>query len=119
MGFTIHITEMGIVFRVGLSVLATLAAGSAVADGYLDALKAEATSVTPTQLEHRAGSDREGALRTDDQPQMEQWLQQEFMGTYVFYKNLSDRKKLIVYQAYRDGAPIEELRTTINDLLKD
>ena len=49
---------------------------------------------------------------------MEDWLKQEFIGTYAFYQKLSDSKKSAIHRLYRAGAPIEELRTRINELLK-
>lgn len=89
----------------------------AVADAYLDALKAEAAKGSGGASSPQVADGRPSP-RTDDQVQMERWLQQEFVGTYVFYQKLSDRRKQIVHQFYRDGAPIEELRTKINELTK-
>jgi hypothetical protein len=91
----------------------------AAANSYLDALKAEASSDTrPPALEPAPRDDGRPTPRTDDQVQMEEWLQTEFMGSYVFYQKLSDPKKMAIYRAYRAGAPIGELRDKINELLK-
>jgi len=90
---------------------------SVAADAYLDALKAEARSEKQLTLPKPADADRAN-LRTDDQVQMEDWLKQEFIGTYAFYQKLSDSKKSAIHRLYRAGAPIEELRTRINELLK-
>lgn len=88
----------------------------AMGDAYTDALKAEAFSDTRPIMP--AADDGESSPRTDDQVQMEEWLQSNFVGSYAFYQKLSDAKKMAIYRAYRAGAPIGELRDKINELLK-
>ncbi|WP_303901725.1 hypothetical protein [Thiohalomonas denitrificans] len=88
--------------------------------GYLDALKAEAESDNPTVAPTFQAQDDDGRPppRTDDQPQMESWLKANYIGSYVFYKKLSEPKRRAVYRVYRSGAEITKIREKINELLK-
>ncbi len=99
--------------------LLTLAPVTWAAGGYLDALKAEATSDAPT-AGTAAGTDDDGRppARTDDQPQMEEWLKTNYVGSYMFYQRLSETKRKAVYRVYRSGAEITKIREKINELLK-
>ncbi|RMG59889.1 MAG: hypothetical protein D6717_00885 [Gammaproteobacteria bacterium] len=51
-----------------------------------------------------------------DQEGFEQQLQSRFYGSYIFYKNLPDRARVEVYNNYRAGATIDELRKLIIEL---
>lgn len=94
----------------------------AAGNGYLEALKAEATSdisqPESAESEPEAGMEGRPTPRTDDQPQMEAWLHANYIGSYTFYQRLSDTKKRAVYRIYRSGADITEIRDKINELLK-
>ncbi len=92
---------------------------TAGANAYLDALKAEASSDTSNMQHTDTSAIQDGRFtpRTDDQPQMEQWLRENFVGSYTFYQKLSDTKKMAIYRSYRAGAPISEIRDKIRELL--
>lgn len=116
---TMNTTSGRRLFAASMLGTALVFSAPAAANSYLDALKAEATSDTrPQNTQTLPRDDGRPTPRTDDQIQMEEWLQQEFMGSYVFYLKLSDSRKMAVYRAYRAGAPIGELRDKINELLK-
>lgn len=93
---------------------------TAANNNYLEALKAEAASDEPETEIPQTYSDEQGrpSLRTDDQEQMEQWLKDNYVGSYMFYQRLSDAKKKAVHRLYRSGADISQIRDTINDLLR-
>lgn len=90
---------------------------SAEDDVYLKALKAEADSSESTQ-EQPAETEGRSPERTDDQPQMEAWLKKNYVGSYAFYRRLSEAKRKAVYRVYRAGGEISEIREKINELLK-
>lgn len=103
---------------VALLLLALVPVTQVWADEYLDTLKAEANSGNPSIGPAEETDDGRPQPRTDDQPQMEEWLKNNYVGSYMFYQRLSEGKREAVYRLYRSGAEITRIRKKINDLLK-
>ena len=88
------------------------------ADAYLDALQdeAEELSVDPETAANKSAGEtaRSGDL---SQTAFEKMLDKQFHGTFIFYSRLTEKNRLLAYQAYIKNPDIDLLRKTIMDLL--
>ncbi len=117
----------GFLFWVSAS---TSLALSVKADAYLDALQDAAADIEVDSLTSSPTSDpdiRPGAIQTGtavsngaadmplglDMVALEQYLQQAHVGSYAFFKRLSDARKQQVFQAYRSRPEIAHIRNQI------
>lgn len=101
-----------------LGALSPVAAG----DPYLDAVDEEAAKVGKDTTVNNSKSMRRGAsgdtsARTADSSKagFEALLRREHLGTYSFYRKLSQRSRDEIFGDYRDGASITALREKIVD----
>ncbi|MGV6826165.1 MAG: hypothetical protein ACWA5Q_04240 [bacterium] len=98
-----------------ISLLSAIATNSCLAadDDYLSALEAESGKVEQGLDDDEAQkklSDLEGQRAA-----FEKLLEDQYRGTYVFYKRLTERSKQEVFLRYAGGASIPEVRSMIVD----
>lgn len=90
------------------------------ADAYTNALYNEAVdlSVDPeTDVNMSVAIQKSVVGHGFKQEGFQSMLDERYHGTYVFYKRLSDKNRLVAYETYRETADIESLRLLIMDLL--
>lgn len=101
-----------------------LGSGATAATSYLQELEAEAATInsdaqpetpaaTPSwQTQHTtsAGEKLDPGLNKE---QFEESLKSRFYGSYVFYTNLNEIKRQVVYEEYKKKNDIEHLREVI------
>ncbi len=111
----------------GFLIIFLLLPGTVLADAYLDALKAAAGDVevdpnssqavtdpgsdspaTPT-----SGSDSTAIQAGLSQDAFERYLQQNFLGSFSFYRRLDSNLKRQIFEAYQERPEIEYLRQQI------
>ncbi|MGF1642012.1 MAG: hypothetical protein ACFCUJ_00100 [Thiotrichales bacterium] len=95
----------------------------AVADAYLDSLKAAAEGVEVDPKTSKASSGADGsntgggpdtAIPTGlSQPDFESFLQQRYFGSFSFYKKLDAERQRSIYKAYADRPDVEHVRNEI------
>lgn len=94
------------------------------ADDYLSELESEATKVEAREIEptegkvevvappaHKARSAE--AARSIDRAAFEELLKKHYLGTYRFYKKLSERSREEIFEQYRGGVEIGVIRNKI------
>jgi len=79
----------------------------------IDGEAGTSTVEAPAEISTESGAAREGASRDA----FEELLQQNYLGTYGFYKKLPERSRQEIYIDYREGAPMSEVRKKIIDRL--
>ncbi|MCU7959415.1 MAG: hypothetical protein KZQ58_05330 [gamma proteobacterium symbiont of Bathyaustriella thionipta] len=106
-------------FQIGVFIISLLGVVLPVfaADDYLDALEAEAAKVndaddTKTD-EGRPYHDEDGFLRNLPLQAFEEEMEDTFAGTYSFYRKLQKSSQGEVFDAYKKGATVEQLRRMI------
>ncbi len=107
----------------GLLLMMPMASNLVAQDDYLQALESEATKI---DSESTSASDAQAAgapatqFQTPPQPmsgvtreQFESLLQEEYRGTYVFYRQLQPYTQEEIFSEFEKGVPIADLRDKV------
>ncbi len=84
-------------------------------DPYLSAISIEAEKVESAEI---TTSDEAGKIETGDGPSLQAFeddLKTRYMGSFTFYKKLPRRSREEVFEEYKAGASIDEIREKIMD----
>jgi hypothetical protein len=86
------------------------------ADAYTDAIKGEAKKIDARPVVPAAEPTQTPSAARDATPAaFEKELQQASPGTWLVYQKLPEERKKEIFDAYKDGAPIEQVRTMVTD----
>mgnify|MGYP001544372641 CR=1 FL=1 len=106
----------------GLLLLMPMASNLVAQDDYLQALESEAPKIDPlstSQSDARTadtpavqGQNQQSASGVSRE-QFESLLQQEYRGTYVFYRQLQTHTQEEIFSEYEKGVPIADLRDKV------
>ncbi|MCU7929179.1 MAG: hypothetical protein KZQ90_00115 [Candidatus Thiodiazotropha sp. (ex Codakia rugifera)] len=86
-------------------------------DPYLSAISSEAAKVEATapELDSDEVNATESATEGPSVHAFEDDLKTRYMGTFTFYKRLPRRAREEIFEEYKDGASIDEIRKKIMD----
>ncbi|MEW8026988.1 MAG: hypothetical protein AB2792_04595 [Candidatus Thiodiazotropha sp.] len=85
-------------------------------DPYLSAISSEAEKVESTETTTGSEADEMGgAVDGPSLKAFEDDLKASYMGSFTFYKKLSRRSREEVFEEYKGGASIDEIRKKIMD----
>ncbi|MEW8507601.1 MAG: hypothetical protein AB2598_12940 [Candidatus Thiodiazotropha sp.] len=84
-------------------------------DPYLSAISSEAEKVEPAETTSNSESVEDGESGGPNLQAFEEDLRARYMGSFTFYKKLPRRSREEVFEEYKGGASIDEIRKKIMD----
>ncbi|PVV16582.1 MAG: hypothetical protein B6D77_00830 [gamma proteobacterium symbiont of Ctena orbiculata] len=84
-------------------------------DPYLSAISIEAEKVESTETTPKSEADDPGGGEGPSLQAFEDDLRASYMGSFTFYKKLPRRSREEVFEEYKGGASIDEIRKKIMD----
>ncbi|MET0060847.1 MAG: hypothetical protein AB2552_07205 [Candidatus Thiodiazotropha endolucinida] len=84
-------------------------------DPYLSAISSEAEKVESTETTTGSEVDDEDVVDGPSLKAFEEDLKASYMGSFTFYKKLPRRSREEVFEEYKGGASIDEIRKKIMD----
>ncbi|MEW8010867.1 MAG: hypothetical protein AB2766_08455 [Candidatus Thiodiazotropha endolucinida] len=84
-------------------------------DPYLSAISSEAEKVESTKVTTGSEVDDEDVVDGPSLKAFEEDLKASYMGSFTFYKKLPRRSREEVFEEYKGGASIDEIRKKIMD----
>ncbi|WP_316367963.1 hypothetical protein [Candidatus Thiodiazotropha sp. CDECU1] len=84
-------------------------------DPYLSAISIEAEKVESTETTLKSEADDPGGVEGPSLQAFEDDLRASYMGSFTFYKKLPRRSREEVFEEYKGGASIDEIRKKIMD----
>ncbi|MES9969557.1 MAG: hypothetical protein ABW092_05950 [Candidatus Thiodiazotropha sp.] len=84
-------------------------------DPYLSAISIEAEKVESTETTSKSEVDETGTVEGPSLQAFEDDLRASYMGSFTFYKKLPRRSREEVFEEYKGGASIDEIRKKIMD----